>query len=322
MINDNNPNIYVIGEFSDIFNDSNSQTSPLYNTFLSSFFILDRILAGKDTIFLLKDKVKNTLTQNISLSHCISYYFSLLLPLKTYTMRGIHFYKYQSTGNDFILIDNRLNTFPKEDTKLVAQLCERRFGVGELTIVDGDVVDTTNKNRQLIALDSTMGKSKAQLMGERLKDINKDLKLTIINEFLTPEMAYQLVSEQTFSYVADCIDSITPKLNLLRACHDNRMRVISSMGAGGILDPTKVKVADISKTRDCPLARHIRKRLKKEKINPKFKAVFSLELPAKDMMELTDGANFKRSYYGTMSYMPALFGIHMAGAIIQKLLEN
>jgi diaminopimelate epimerase len=130
MINDNNPNIYVIGEFSDIFNDSNSQTSPLYNTFLSSFFILHRILAGKDTIFLLKDKVKNTLTQNISLSHCISYYFSLLLPLKTYTMRVIHFYKYQGTGNDFILIDNRLNTFPKEDTKLVAQLCERRFGVG------------------------------------------------------------------------------------------------------------------------------------------------------------------------------------------------
>ena len=197
-----------------------------------------------------------------------------------------------------------------------------RAGVGELTIVDGDVVDTTNKNRQLIALDSTMGKSKAQLMGERLKDINKDLKLTIINEFLTPEMAYQLVSEETFSYVADCIDSITPKLNLLRACHDNRVRVISSMGAGGILDPTKVKVADISKTRDCPLARHIRKRLKKEKINPKFKAVFSLELPAKDMMELTDGTNFKRSYYGTMSYMPALFGIHVAGAIIQKLLEN
>ena len=189
-----------------------------------------------------------------------------------------------------------------------------RAGVGQLTIVDGDVVDTTNKNRQLIALDSTMGKSKAQLMGERLKDINKDLKLTIINEFLNPEMAYQLVSEETFSYVADCIDSITPKLN--------RVRVISSMGAGGVLDPTKVKVADISKTRDCPLARHIRKRLKKEKINPKFKAVFSLELPAKDMMELTDGTNFKRSYYGTMSYMPALFGIHMAGAIIQKLLEN
>ena len=184
-----------------------------------------------------------------------------------------------------------------------------RAGVGYLTIVDGDVVDITNKNRQLIALDSTIGQPKAELVAQRLRDINPHIVLEVINDFLTPETAYDLV------------DSISPKISLLRACHDSRVKVISSMGAGGVLDPSKVKVADISQTRDCPLARTIRKRLKKEGIQPKFKAVFSLELPDKDMMALTDGANFKRSYYGTMSYMPALFGIHVAGVIVRKLIE-
>ncbi|EGD34407.1 ThiF family adenylyltransferase [Capnocytophaga sp. oral taxon 338] len=195
-----------------------------------------------------------------------------------------------------------------------------RAGVGHLTIVDGDVVDITNKNRQLIALDSTIGEPKVKLMANRLKDINPQIELKMIKDFLTPESAYDLVSKE-FAYVADCIDSISPKISLLRACHDKRVKVISSMGSGGILDPSKVKVADISQTRDCPLARTIRKRLKKEGIQPKFKAVFSLELPSKDMMVLTDGSNFKRSYYGTMSYMPALFGIHIAGVIIRKLIE-
>ena len=187
-----------------------------------------------------------------------------------------------------------------------------RAGVGYLTIVDGDVVDITNKNRQLIALDSTIGQPKAELVAQRLRDINPHIVLEVINDFLTPETAYDLVDSR-FDYVADCIDSISPKISLLRACHDSRVKVISSMGAGGVLDPSKVKVADISQTRDCPLARTIRKRLKK--------AVFSLELPDKDMMALTDGANFKRSYYGTMSYMPALFGIHVAGVIVRKLIE-
>lgn len=195
-----------------------------------------------------------------------------------------------------------------------------RAGVGHLTIVDGDVVDITNKNRQLIALDSTIGQPKAELVAQRLRDINPHIVLEVINDFLTPETAYDLVDSR-FDYVADCIDSISPKISLLRACHDSRVKVISSMGAGGVLDPSKVKVADISQTRDCPLARTIRKRLKKEGIQPKFKAVFSLELPDKDMMALTDGANFKRSYYGTMSYMPALFGIHVTGVIVRKLIE-
>ena len=112
-----------------------------------------------------------------------------------------------------------------------------RAGVGALTIVDGDVVDVTNKNRQLIALDSTIGQPKATLVATRLRDINPQIILHVITDFLTPETAYDLVDSR-FDYVADCIDSISPKISLLRACHDSRVKVISSMGAGGVLDPS------------------------------------------------------------------------------------
>ncbi|GIZ16242.1 tRNA threonylcarbamoyladenosine dehydratase [Capnocytophaga catalasegens] len=196
-----------------------------------------------------------------------------------------------------------------------------RAGVGQLTIVDGDSVDLTNKNRQLVALDSTIGKSKAEIMAQRIREINPTCKLRVITQFLEPEHAYELISNE-FDYVADCIDSISPKLNLIKACRDKKVKLISSMGAGGVLDPSLVKVGNIDKTRDCPLARHIRKRMKQENICFKFKAVFSLELPLKDTMQQTDGTNYKRSYYGTISYMPAVFGIHMAATIVNYLLKK
>lgn len=196
-----------------------------------------------------------------------------------------------------------------------------RAGVGKLTIVDGDAVDLTNKNRQLVALDSTIGKSKAEIMGQRIKDINPEVQLNIISRFLEPEDAYNLVSKE-FDYVADCIDSISPKLNLIKACRDKKVKLISSMGAGGVLDPSLVKVGNIDKTRDCPLARHIRKRMKQEDICFKFKAVYSLEIPLKDSVMHTDGSNYKRSFYGTISYMPAVFGIHLAAAIVNYLLNK
>lgn len=196
-----------------------------------------------------------------------------------------------------------------------------RAGVGKLTIVDGDCVDLTNKNRQLVALDSTIGRSKAEIMATRIRDINPDIELNVISKFLEPDDAYQLISNE-FDYVADCIDSISPKLNLIKACRDKKVKLISSMGAGGVLAPSLVKVGNIDKTRDCPLARHIRKRMKQEDICFKFKAVFSLEIPPKDTMQQTDGTNYKRSYYGTMSYMPAVFGIHIAATIVNYLLKK
>ena len=151
-----------------------------------------------------------------------------------------------------------------------------RAGVGSMTIVDGDVVDITNINRQLPALHSTVGQPKVTIVGDRLMDINPELNLTRVQEFLSPERAFEIVSPE-FDYVLDCIDSITPKLNLIIAAKRKRVKIISSMGAGGKMLASKVKVADISKTINCYFSKTIRKRLKEVKIN-KLKVVFSSEI--------------------------------------------
>lgn len=193
-----------------------------------------------------------------------------------------------------------------------------RAGVGALTIVDGDVVDITNINRQLPALHSTVGKPKIDIVGDRLMDINPELKLIRIKEFLSPERAFEIISPE-YNYVLDCIDSVTPKLNLIIGAKRKRVKIISSMGAGGKMLASKVKVADISKTENCYLAKAMRKRLKKEKIN-KLKVVFSSEIQKTSSLKMTDGSNFKKSFYGTNSYMPGLFGLHAAEAVIRHLL--
>lgn len=195
-----------------------------------------------------------------------------------------------------------------------------RAGVGKMTIVDGDIVDITNVNRQLPALHSTIGQPKVKIVGDRLMDINPELKLTRVEEFLSPERAFELVSDE-FDYVLDCIDSITPKLNLIIGAKRKKVKIISSMGAGGKMEASKVKVADISKTINCKLARTIRKRLKKEKIN-KVKVVFSSEIQDEKSLKMTDGSNFKKSFYGTNSYMPGLFGLYAAETVIRYLLKK
>jgi tRNA A37 threonylcarbamoyladenosine dehydratase len=195
-----------------------------------------------------------------------------------------------------------------------------RAGVGSLTIVDGDVVDITNINRQLPALHSTIGMPKVHIVGDRLMDINPELKLTRIEEFLSPERALEIVTPQ-FDYVLDCIDSITPKLNLIVACKRNRVKVISSMGAGGKMEAAKVKVSCISNSTNCLLAKTIRKRLKEYKID-KLKVVFSSEIQDASSLKMTDGTNYKRSFYGTNSYMPCLFGLYAAETVIRYLLKK
>ncbi len=196
-----------------------------------------------------------------------------------------------------------------------------RAGVGNMTIVDGDTVDITNINRQLPALHSTVGKPKVHIVGDRLMDINPELNLTRLEEFLTPERAFELVTPN-FDYVLDCIDSVTPKLNLLIASKRKKVKVISSMGAGGKYDASKVKVRDISLTEYCPLAKTIRKRLKAEKISKGIKAVFSTEMPDESSLKITDGKNYKKSFYGTNSWMPCLFGLHAAETVVKYLLKN
>jgi tRNA A37 threonylcarbamoyladenosine dehydratase len=196
-----------------------------------------------------------------------------------------------------------------------------RAGVGKMTIVDGDVFDETNKNRQLLALDSTIGKSKARVLAERLKDINKELEITIIEEFLSPDSAYKIVSKE-FDYVLDCIDTITPKVNLIVAARRKKVKIISSMGAGGKLDATKIKVKDISQTRNCGMARVLRKRLKERKVNKGVKAVYSDEMQIPESLKMTDGANFKKSFYGTISYMPAAFGLQAAAHVVNFIIKK
>jgi len=193
-----------------------------------------------------------------------------------------------------------------------------RAGVGYMTIVDGDSVDPTNRNRQLQALATTHGMSKAKLMEERLLQINPEVKLTVISEFQDPEMVIALL-KNPFDYVIDAIDSISPKLHLIKTAKEMGHNIISSMGAGGKMDPTQLKVVDISKTFNCPMAYYLRKRLKKLGIKKGVKAVFSTELPLRASIMRTDGTNFKKSAFGTISYIPAVFGMTCASVVIREL---
>jgi len=198
-----------------------------------------------------------------------------------------------------------------------------RAGVGKMTIIDGDIFDVTNKNRQLTALDSTIGKNKAVVLAERLKDINPKLEIDIIEEFVLPERVWEILKEQKPDYVMDCIDSITPKLEWLIACIALKVKIISAMGAGGKMDASRVEVASLTKTYNCKLASHLKKRLKRKKVEfKKVKAVFSNELQHKNSLKMTDGKNYKRSFYGTVSYIPALFGLHAAAEVIGYLSKD
>ncbi len=197
-----------------------------------------------------------------------------------------------------------------------------RAGIGKMTIVDGDRVDITNINRQLPALQSTIGKFKTELVKKRLLDINPELKIHSINKFIEPDEFDSLLSEHRFDYIIDAIDSVSPKIYLIVAAKRKKIKIISIMGAGGKMDPSKVKVTDISKTREDFLARTIRKRLKKFKIHKGVKCVFSTELQNAEALQMTDNTGYKKSYYGTISYMPALFGIFAAAEVIRFLIKK
>ncbi|WP_411811725.1 ThiF family adenylyltransferase [Chryseobacterium scophthalmum] len=197
-----------------------------------------------------------------------------------------------------------------------------RAGVGKMTIVDGDTVDITNINRQLPALHSTVGKHKVDVVSERLMDINPNLELVKVNEFLNPERMAEILDGGNFDYILDCIDSVTPKVSLIIAARRRKIKIVSSMGAGGKSEPSKVIVRDISKTQHCHLAREVRKRLKKEKIDKGIRCVFSDEIQDEDSLKMTDGSNYKRSFYGTISFLPAIFGLYAASEVINHLLKK
>jgi tRNA A37 threonylcarbamoyladenosine dehydratase len=198
-----------------------------------------------------------------------------------------------------------------------------RSGVGRLTIVDGDVVDPTNRNRQLQALSSTHGQKKAWLMRDRILDINPECQVDAIDSFLDPEAMRQLLQTAEVDFALDCIDSVQPKLNFIVTALGEKIPFISSMGAGGRLDPSKIQIAKVEKSYNCPFARHIRKRLGAEyRIRKGFHVVFSSETANPESVRLTDGSNFKKSFYGTSAWIPASFGIHAASFAVRKLMAS
>jgi tRNA A37 threonylcarbamoyladenosine dehydratase len=198
-----------------------------------------------------------------------------------------------------------------------------RSGVGRLTIVDGDVVDPTNRNRQLQALSSTHGQKKAWLMRDRILDINPECQVDAIDSFLDPEAMRQLLQTAEVDFALDCIDSVQPKLNFIVTALGEKIPFISSMGAGGRLDPSKIQIAKLEKSFNCPFAKHIRKRLASEyHIRKGFHVVFSSETANPESVRLTDGSNFKKSFYGTSAWIPASFGIHAASFAVRKLMAS
>ncbi len=197
-----------------------------------------------------------------------------------------------------------------------------RNGVGTMTIVDGDTVDPSNRNRQLPALSTNHGVSKADIMAERLKAINPELTLHVVKTFINPEAVDEILSAHTYDYIVDAIDSVTPKITFLKEAFQRKIPIVSSMGAGGRMDPTMIRVVDISKTFNCNFAQQVRKNLKKEGIYKGIKAVFSTEEQLKESLMLTDGSNYKKSAYGTMSYLPAVFGAACASVVIRDLIAD
>jgi tRNA A37 threonylcarbamoyladenosine dehydratase len=199
------------------------------------------------------------------------------------------------------------------------QLC--RAGIGKMTIVDGDVVEETNRNRQLPALISTQGQSKAVLLGERFRDINPDLELRVVNEYLKDERMTEILNEDHYDYIVDAIDTLSPKVFLIYEGFQRQIPIVSSMGAGGKTDPSLIQVSDLSKSFNCKLARMIRKRLSRMGIRQGVTVVFSPEEVKKSRVRLEESRN-KRSTVGTVSYMPPLFGCYCASVIIQDLLKK
>lgn len=196
-----------------------------------------------------------------------------------------------------------------------------RSGVGRLTIVDGDDVDPTNKNRQLQALNSTIGKQKALVLRDRFLDINPELEITVYDQFLNPDEMKELLMTHRFDFVMDCIDSLSPKISLILTLRRLKCKYISSMGAGGKLDPTRIKIADISQTKECKFAKHLKKRLKRIGVRENILVVYSDEIQKADSLKMTDGSNFKKSFYGTISYLPAMFGMTMGYEVLRRLMR-
>lgn len=192
-----------------------------------------------------------------------------------------------------------------------------RSGVGKLTIIDADNVSESNINRQLIALHSTVGKSKVRLLADRCRDINPEITVVPLQDFITPDNVADIIGNDV-DYVVDAIDTVAPKMSIILHCLQNKIPIISSMGAGGRIDPTKIGYLDISETREDGLAKAVRQRLKRLNIRHGLKVVASTEAPKHSALIELNEQN-KRSSYGTIFAVPSMFGIYLGNYVVRKL---
>ena len=196
-----------------------------------------------------------------------------------------------------------------------------RAAVGHIALIDSDNLSETNINRQLPALHSTVGLPKTRVLGERLKDINPDLDLVTVDDYLTEDNVSAILGglfPGLDLFVVDAIDTLSPKISLIQHCLSAGIPMVSSMGAGAKVDATAVRVADISKTYECPLAHMLRKRLGRLGIRTGFPAVFSTEVPRKESIIIEETRN-KKSQVGTISYLPTVFGCVCAQTAIKHI---
>lgn len=200
-----------------------------------------------------------------------------------------------------------------------------RAGVGHMIILDADRVSLSNKNRQLLATDPNLDRLKTEVMQERLMSINAELKIDARTEFLTEENVATVLQDlcdlprESF-FLVDAIDTLAPKIALIQFCVQHQLPLVSSMGAGAKRDATLIRIADLSKSRNCPLAYMLRKRLRKVGIHKGFQVVYSEELPEREAIVPTENERNKKSQVGTLSYLPAVFGCVCAQAAIAHLL--
>lgn len=195
-----------------------------------------------------------------------------------------------------------------------------RAGVGKLTIVDSDIVNVTNKNRQLLALESTIGRPKVEVMAERIRDINPGVEVVAMNQYLKDQSIIDLM-EQPFDFIVDAIDTLAPKVFLLYYAVQNKQNIVSCMGSGGKLNPEMIQIADISKSHDCRLAFYVRKRLHRLGIREGITVVFSPEKVAESAVSIEEQTENKIATVGTISYMPAIFGCFCASHVINRILD-
>lgn len=194
-----------------------------------------------------------------------------------------------------------------------------RSGLGHIVLIDSDTVSVSNKNRQLIALDSTIGRSKCEVLRSRLLDINPELDADIREEYVDEGSIPSIFDGMAPDYVVDAIDTLSPKIALIQYCLGNDIPLVSSMGSGAKTDVTRVRIADISKTYQCPLAHMLRKRLHKFGITTGFQAVFSDEIPVRESVTLEESRN-KKSQVGSISYLPAVFGCACAQVVLKQIM--